>query len=74
VTADPSLRLAAGVLKNQENIAYRIEGGEASVVCEDIREFATAPVPISHEPVTAGASQICKGTPRWDLTRQWWLH
>lgn len=59
-----SLLPAAGEPTNQESIAYGIEGGEASVVCEHIGEFATAPIPVSHEPVAAGAGQICRGTPR----------
>lgn len=58
------------LLQTQESITYRIEGGEAVLVCEHIGEFPAAPVPISHKPVTAGAGHICKGTPGCDWPHQ----
>lgn len=58
------------LLQTQESVTYRIEGGEAVLVCEHIGEFPAAPVPISHKLVTAGAGHICKGTPGCDWPHQ----
>lgn len=70
---NPNFSLFQLLLQNQKSVAYRIESGETVLVSQYVGQFPTAPVPISHKPITAGAGHICKGTPGCDGTHQCWL-